>query len=85
MSLETVREVIDKLGGAGAAAELADVGPKTVSAWQGWMGKFPSNTYLLFKRELRRRGHLDDDEELPASLWGMKVRRPAKRGPRGSQ
>ena len=70
MSRAVVRELIDKMGGPQAVAELARVEPGTVSAWQTRIGRFPSDTYLLFKHELRRRGV--PEKALPASLWRMK-------------
>src|SRR5262245_45378592 len=83
MSLAVVRQLIDKMGGLQAVAALAGVGYDAAQKWQTKTG-FPSDTYLLFRDELRRRGHLGNDEEPPASLWGMKVRRASKRVPRGS-
>lgn len=83
MSRTSVRDLIDKMGGLQAVAALANVKYQTASSWQAGRGRFPSDTYLIFTNELRRRGHLDENEEPPASLWGMKVRRTAKRLPGG--
>ena len=79
-----VRDLIDKMGGLQAVAALAQVERQTAWAWGKRIGRFPSDTYVLFHDELRRRGYLGNDEELPASLWGMKIRRPNRR-PRGGQ
>lgn len=69
MSLESVRDVVDAVGGLRRAAALTRVQPDTVSAWQTRLGKFPSNTYLVLTAELQRRGH----RRLPSpSLWAMK-------------
>ena len=83
MSRLAVRDYIDKLGGVQSVAALAHVEPTTASAWQTRLGRFPPDTFVLFRDELRRRGHLADGEEPPLHLWRMKQRRLRKRGPRG--
>lgn len=77
MSLDSVRDVIDTLGGIAAVAELTNAKPKTVSAWQTWRGAFPPNTYVLLTQELERRGH-----HAHPRLWAMKLRRARTRGSR---
>lgn len=66
MSLGTVREVVDALGGLKAVADLTGVDPGTVSAWQTRIGSFPARTYLVLTAALEERG-----KTAPAGLWRM--------------
>lgn len=76
MNLESVRQVIDAMGGIDAAASLAGVRRKAAYAWRNHLGKFPPDTYLLFTEELRLRGHVRPP---PSRLWGMRVHPRSKR------
>lgn len=64
--LKTVDEVIDAVGGTGAAARLTDKKPQHVSNWRSEK-RIAAETYLIFKDELANRN-------LKASsvLWGIK-------------
>lgn len=64
--LESVREVIEALGGLAAVAKLTGVDPGTASAWQTRLGYFPPKTFLVMTRALAER-----DLSAPASLWKM--------------
>jgi hypothetical protein len=64
--LESVREVIDALGGLAAVAKLTGVDPGTASAWQTRLGYFPPKTFLVVRKALAKRGL-----SAPASLWKM--------------
>ncbi len=66
MQLQTPREVIKKLGGIKAVAELT--GRKYSAAGNWNRGKrFPANTYRVLYMALLDRGF-----RAPASMWGQK-------------
>lgn len=64
--LSTAREVVDALGGVAAMRELTGALPKAVYYWTGQAGTFPSRTYVIMQRALKRRGYA-----APAHLWSM--------------
>jgi hypothetical protein len=59
-------EIIDMLGGNRAVAALTSSSHKAVSNWRA-AGVFPSNTFLVLKAELTRRGM-----SAPDHLWSMR-------------
>jgi hypothetical protein len=65
MALKSSIEVIDKLGGTAAVAELTGRKYNAVWMWRAF-GKFPANTYLAIQSALKERGL-----EAPPELWGM--------------
>jgi hypothetical protein len=65
--LYTVQEVIDRLGGLKAVAELTEANTKQAWHWAGRAGMFPANTYVVMQRALTRAGY-----QAPARLWNMK-------------
>jgi len=73
--LTSVTEVIDALGGDEKVAELTHAKPKAVWNWHGYFEAFPSDTYAVMERELRRRGY-----SAPPHLWKMRgFEKPNKR------
>lgn len=65
--LRTAKDVVEALGGLTAVCELT--GANTKQAWN-WIGRaetFPSNTYVVMTRALRRR-----QAQAPAWLWNMR-------------
>lgn len=65
--LQTVEQVIEKLGGAKAVAELAScTSPSVVPMWKVRQ-KFPPKTYTVIKSALHQRGL-----SAPNKLWGMR-------------
>lgn len=65
MKLETAEDVVTKLGGTPAVAELTDVGVTAVCNWRK-RNIFPSHTFTTLNDALRATGH-----EAPRSLWRM--------------
>jgi hypothetical protein len=65
--LETVGEVVDALGGTGAVADMVNNTDAAVSNWRS-AGRFPANTYILIRGELKKIGR-----RAPDSLWSMKM------------
>lgn len=63
--IETATEIIDRLGGNPAVAEIVGAKPKAVSNWRKSNG-FPARTYLAITTALR-----EHNAEAPPSLWGM--------------
>lgn len=65
VNLTTTADVIDKLGGVRAVADLT--GRDYDAAWN-WkkFPHFPPDTYLVMTRALRQQGH-----DAPPSLWRM--------------
>lgn len=63
--LQTVDQVIEKLGGTVEASRLAGVYPSQISTWRS-TGKLGAKTYLILQDALKSRGYT-----APASLWGM--------------
>jgi hypothetical protein len=67
ISLDTVDDVIEKLGGAEAVRQVVDVkAPSAVPMWRT-RKKFPVYTYKLLQNALRERGMTAPDH-----LWGMR-------------
>jgi hypothetical protein len=65
--LATTIEVIDQLGGNMEVANMIEsTHHKAVANWR-YFGIFPANTYLVLKKELRKRGY-----NAPDQLWNMK-------------
>jgi hypothetical protein len=64
--LKTSGTVIDALGGNQAVMKLACTTAANVSNWRA-AGRFPSNTYVLFRTALMDLGFY-----APPSLWGMR-------------
>lgn len=54
--LKSVDEAIEALGGTGAAAQLLDVVPGTVSNWRADGARIPAEYFLIISAELGRRG-----------------------------
>jgi len=52
--LKTVDDVIEALGGTGAAATLVGIGAPAVSMWRA-AGKIPSDNYLVICQALKTR------------------------------
>jgi hypothetical protein len=65
--LRTAQEVIDALGGLAAVCELTGANTKQAWNWAGRAEMFPSNTYVVMQRALRRRSL-----RAPAWMWNMK-------------
>jgi hypothetical protein len=65
MELTTTREVIQKLGGVRAVAELTRREYDTALKWNT-QKSFPSNTYIVMTTALRDQGF-----SAPLSLWRM--------------
>lgn len=63
--LSTAREIIEKLGGINAVAELTARKPKAVTNWP-LFNKFPANTFIVMQRALVAKGY-----SAPTSLWSM--------------
>jgi hypothetical protein len=75
-SYKNVSDIIDLLGGNTSVAHLTSRSSNAVSNWRTF-GKFPAQTFLLIKAELKRRG-----ASAPDSLWAMQEPRrdaPVKR------
>lgn len=68
--LQTVREIIDALGGAGEIARLTDRETNHVVNWRN-EGRFPAKTFLVITAALKERGH-----SAPIALWGMIEQQP---------
>lgn len=66
-TLRTAEKVIDALGGLERVCELTGANLKQAWNWHGRAGTFPSNTYVVMTRALRRRGAV-----APPQLWKMK-------------
>lgn len=64
--LNTVDEIIDFLGGTGAVAQLAGLGPSAVSMWRT-SGKIPAAFYFVIRDALALRR-----KKAPISLFGFK-------------
>jgi hypothetical protein len=64
-TLQTVDQVIDKLGGTVRTSELAGVRPSQVSGWRS-AKRLGTKSYLVLKQELETRGFT-----APAKLWGI--------------
>lgn len=69
--LKTVDEVIDAVGGTGAAARLTGRKPQHVSNWRSEK-RIASETYLIFKLDLAKRKF-----RASSALWG--ITEPSKR------
>ena len=52
--LRTARDIIDRLGGIYAVAELTEAQPKAVWNWQRF-DYFPSDRFVVMTRALKRR------------------------------
>lgn len=65
VELQTVDEVLAKLGGPTMAAALVNKTAQNANSWK-IAKKFPAKTYVAFSRELRARGCT-----APLRLWGM--------------
>lgn len=64
--VQTVEEVIEKLGGAKAIAQLTRAkSPSVVPTWK-YRNKFPAKTFLQINKALKARGMCAPDE-----LWGI--------------
>jgi hypothetical protein len=70
-TLSSARDIIDRLGGIYAVAELTDAQPKAVWNWQRF-DTFPANTFVVMTRALGRRRC-----KAPATFWRMKGQRAA--------
>ena len=66
VTIQTIEEVIEKLGGTKAVAELTK--RPSPSAVPNWIvrNSFPLNTYTILKAALRARGY-----DAPDELWKM--------------
>jgi hypothetical protein len=64
--LITAREVVEALGGLEAVCELTGANAKAVYHWTGQTDSFPSRTYVVMQRALKRR-HMS----APPSMWNM--------------
>jgi hypothetical protein len=65
--LATTIDVIEHLGGNNEVAHMIEnTHYKAVANWR-YFGVFPANTYLVLKKELRKRGYTAPDQ-----LWNMK-------------
>jgi hypothetical protein len=62
-TLKSTSEIIDLLGGNHEVAHLTSRTSNAVSNWRGF-GRFPANTFILIRDEMRRRGY-----SAPESLW----------------
>jgi len=69
----TTDEVLDALGGNTPVAVLTSTTPKVVSNWRT-CGKFPSNTFIILKTELLKRG-----ASAPDRLWSMREPRAVRK------
>jgi hypothetical protein len=58
--LRTAEKVIEALGGLDRVCELTGANLKQAWNWYGRAGTFPSNTYWVMERALRRRGFAVD-------------------------
>ena len=65
-NLTSTSDVIDKLGGTRAVANLFGCGVNAVSNWRV-SNRFPADTYEALTAELTRHGHAAS-----ASLWGFR-------------
>jgi hypothetical protein len=65
--LLTVADVIDALGGNEIAAETLDVAYNTICNWRMY-NRFPTDTYLMIRDELKDRGLVAPDH-----LWPMRL------------
>lgn len=63
--LDTASDVVDVLGGSTKAAAMVGRRVQHATNWRA-AGRFPPNTFLIFQRELKRRGYY-----APPSLWGI--------------
>ena len=65
--LTTAKAVVRCLGGLPKVATLTDTPINTAKNWPGRAGMFPSSTYVVMHRALRRRRATADPR-----LWGMR-------------
>ena len=63
--LTSAREIIKKLGGLNAVAEITARNPKAITNWRIF-NRFPSNTFVAMQRALVELGYT-----APPDLWGM--------------
>jgi len=65
VTLDSIEDIIDELGGLKAVGALT--GRKSGVVWN-WKDRkaFPTNTYVVMQAALRAKG-----VDAPASLWGM--------------
>jgi hypothetical protein len=75
MSLSSVREAVESLGGREAVASLAEVTPGAVWLWEK-NDTLPPDTRDLIDHECRLRGR----KPLPRNLWRMKQHPELPRG-----
>ncbi|MBO4228161.1 hypothetical protein [Bradyrhizobium neotropicale] len=66
-SLPSAASVFEALGGPHQVARLTGADIKAVRNWYGMFEAFPSDTYALMIRELKRRGYTASP-----SLWKMR-------------
>lgn len=66
-NLRTAKDVVETLGGLSAVCELTGANLKQAWNWVGRAEAFPSNTYVVMTRALRRR-----NATAPAWLWSMR-------------
>jgi hypothetical protein len=78
--LTTARQILAALGGVEKIAVLTQKSAKVVYHWQA-INQFPSHTYCIMRRELKRHGY-----KTRKHLWAMtgfkKPQRQRKKAPR---
>jgi hypothetical protein len=65
--LRSVDDIVDALGGTGAAAELVGLGRSAISNWRA-RGTIPAENFLTVASELEKRGL-----EVDPAAFGFKV------------
>jgi hypothetical protein len=65
IELQSVPEVMEKLGGTAAVAQITKRKLTAASNWNNFE-TFPSNTYVVMTAALAEKGYA-----APPSLWGM--------------